>query len=116
MELEPTGSEAPWVIDSKFEPSRPNIDLVPRDRLTQALDSAVTKKLALVQAPAGYGKSTLLGEWFRNASRSEIRCAWLTLDVADSDANQFLSYVVLALARSGVEVSELETGARNGFF
>lgn len=115
MELEPTGSEAPWVIDSKFEPSRPNIDLVPRDRLTQALDSAVTKKLALVQAPAGYGKSTLLGEWFRNASRSEIRCAWLTLDVADSDANQFLSYVVLALARSGVEVSELETGARNGF-
>jgi LuxR family maltose regulon positive regulatory protein len=51
-------------------------------------------KLTLVSAPAGYGKTTLVGDWI---ARSEIPAAWLSLDVSDNDLARFLSYLIAAL-------------------
>jgi LuxR family maltose regulon positive regulatory protein len=69
-------------------------DLVRRARLSNALDRGISHaKLALITAPAGYGKTTLLGQW---AHTSRLRVAWLSLDEADNDLERFLRYLVTA--------------------
>jgi len=70
--------------------------LVPRRELVALLVTARERKLTLVCAPAGWGKSTLLSEWA--ASPEESRpFAWLSLDPADHDPVRFWSYVIGAL-------------------
>ena len=108
-------SDIPWVVDSKLEPSHPRPDLVRRNRLLSKIHGGVNKKLVLVVAPAGYGKSSLLGQWAAEAAEQNVRFAWLTLEPDEADTKQFLAYVVLVLARTGLELDELLTGARDGF-
>ena len=55
-------------------------DLVSRPRLLEQLKTGLQRKLTLVAAPAGYGKTTLLSEFVRN---NQIRTGWLTLDEGD---------------------------------
>ena len=50
--------------------------------------------VALLIAPAGYGKTTLLSEW---ATRDDRPFAWVTLDAADNDPTTLLSSIALAL-------------------
>jgi LuxR family maltose regulon positive regulatory protein len=75
-------------------PPRPNIVLRPRlvERLNEGL--AAGRKLALISASAGFGKTTLVGEWIANCERP---VAWLSLDEGDNDPVRFLSYLVAAL-------------------
>ena len=46
-------------------PVRP--ELVPRPRLIERLNAGLHRKLTLVSAPAGFGKTTLLSEWVSRA-------------------------------------------------
>ncbi len=74
-------------------PAGPN--LVSRPRLIERLDEGVhSTKLTLISAPAGYGKTTLLSEWFAAGDRP---VAWLSLDKGDNDLVSFLTYLVAAL-------------------
>ena len=74
-------------------PARPS--LVSRPRLIELLDEGIYKtKLTLVSAPPGYGKTTLLSEWF---ATSDSPVAWLSLDKGDNDLVGFLTYLVAAL-------------------
>ena len=75
-------------------PARKN--LVPRLRLIQMLNDAwqQEKKLTLVSASAGYGKTTLVTEWVRGI---EAKSAWLSLDETDNDPARFLTYLIAAL-------------------
>src|ERR687891_1891609 len=73
-------------------PPRPRAVL--RLRLTGHLNGGLNGKLTLVSAPAGFGKTTLLGEWVAGCERP---VAWLSLDEADSDPTRFLAYLVAAL-------------------
>ena len=73
-------------------PARPNA--VVRSRLIERLKVGLHGKLALISAPAGFGKTTLASEW---AAGSEWPVAWLSLDEGDSDPLRFLSYLVAAL-------------------
>ncbi|MBI4928455.1 MAG: AAA family ATPase, partial [Anaerolineae bacterium] len=52
------------------------------------------RKLTLISAPAGFGKTTLVGEWIRQC---ETPAAWLSLDEEDNDPIRFLTYLVAAL-------------------
>ncbi len=79
-------------------PVRP--ELVSRSRLTQRLDAALSmgRKLTLLSAPAGFGKTTLLSEWAHSRERSGARpVAWLSLDRDDSGPTRFVTYVIAAL-------------------
>lgn len=78
-------------------PSRPN--LVARPRLLAHLDEGLRagKRLALLSAPAGFGKTTLITEWVCAAAR-EI--AWLSLDEGDNDPLHFLAYLIAALQQA----------------
>lgn len=104
-----------WFIPSKIEPERPNIRLVERQRLTNRLTSWLQKKLILVIAPAGFGKSTLISQWRDSLREEQVLCPWLSLDENDFDGRQFLSYFTLSLAAAGFDLDELEVGAKNGF-
>ena len=75
-------------------PSRRRVVLRPRlvERLNEGL--AAGNKLTLVSAPAGFGKTTLVGEWVAGCGRP---AAWLSLDEGDSDPSRFLTYLIAAL-------------------
>jgi LuxR family transcriptional regulator, maltose regulon positive regulatory protein len=75
-------------------PLRPS--LVPRPRLIAQLDEGLRlgRKLTLISAPAGFGKSTLLSEWLsgRGSVTQSLPVAWLSLDERDNDLVRFLTY------------------------
>jgi LuxR family maltose regulon positive regulatory protein len=73
-------------------PVRP--EWVPRPRLVDRLIAGMDRKLTLLSAPAGYGKTTLLSEC---ATRCGRPVAWLTLDTGDNDPVRFWTYFVAAL-------------------
>jgi LuxR family maltose regulon positive regulatory protein len=69
-------------------------ELVSRPRLTERLQASLERKLTLVSAPAGFGKTTLLSEWGAQCGRP---VAWVSLDPGDNDPARFWSYVATAL-------------------
>ena len=69
-------------------------DLVSRPRLLKKLDEGVNKKLSLLSAPPGFGKTTLLSEWIH---KKKYPCAWFSIDERDNDPISFLTYLVAAL-------------------
>jgi LuxR family maltose regulon positive regulatory protein len=71
--------------------------LVARPRLTGLLDQVARARITIVQAPAGYGKSTLLVQWYQALRERGESVGWLSLDAADRDARKLLAYVVAAL-------------------
>lgn len=81
--------------------SRPN--LIRRERLLRYLDDglALGRKLTLVSAPAGFGKTTLISEWvhYRAETFPPCRCAWMTLDQGDNRLSHFLAYLVAAFQK-----------------
>lgn len=95
------------LLRTKFLIPRPRPELLPRPRLVDWLDTTSDKRLTLISAPAGYGKTTLLAD-FINASDSAF--AWFTLDAGDSDPTVFLTYLIEAL-RSMKRASEPLTRA-----
>jgi LuxR family maltose regulon positive regulatory protein len=76
-----------------YAPSVPP-DLVPRPALIERLDGGLRHKFTLISAPAGFGKTTLVAAWTRDAGRP---VAWLSLDADDNDPARFTSYLIAAL-------------------
>ena len=82
-------------------PPRPRAVL--RLRLTGHLNGGLNGKLTLVSAPAGFGKTTLLGEWVAGCERP---VAWLSMDEEDNDPTRFLAYFVAALQTIAPDIGE----------
>lgn len=70
---------------------------VSRPRLVKRLDEGLGRKLTLISAPAGFGKTTLLVDWIH---RHKIPAAWFSVDKGDNDPLHFLTYVILGLQSS----------------
>jgi LuxR family maltose regulon positive regulatory protein len=81
-------------ISTKLSPPLLPSPLVGRDRLLTRLDSALSYRLTLLAASAGWGKTTLLSAW---ATRSPFPLAWLSLDELDNDPTRFWVSVLSAL-------------------
>jgi LuxR family transcriptional regulator, maltose regulon positive regulatory protein len=93
------------LILAKLRPPEPTGDAVPRIALVTRLDEAFkagARVFALV-APAGYGKTTLLGQWLPT---TEARVAWLSLEPSENDPRSFLRHLVGALALAGVSIDQ----------
>ena len=95
------------LITTKFYVPSLKAELVARRRLTERLNQGIKGRLTLISAPAGFGKTTLLGEW---SLQSELPIAWVSLDDGDNDLGRFLTYLVAALGniRTGVGQDVLE--------
>ncbi len=65
-----------------------------RQRLVDKLNQGITKRLCLISAAAGYGKTTLVTAW---AQQSQRRIAWISLDQGDNEPTRFLAYLMAAL-------------------
>ena len=69
-------------------------ELVPRPHLIERLNAGLHRKLTLISAPAGFGKTMLLSEWVAGCGRP---VAWVSLDEGDNDPVRFLAYFVATL-------------------
>jgi LuxR family maltose regulon positive regulatory protein len=79
--------------------------VVCRTRLLERLDEGLQRRLTLIAAPAGFGKTTLVSEWLAGCSqpgRPGLCAAWLSLDEGDREPARFLSYLVAALQTVGL--------------
>ncbi|MBU0491937.1 MAG: tetratricopeptide repeat protein [Chloroflexi bacterium] len=74
-------------------------NLVPRPRLTAPLAAAPTRRLTLVVAPAGYGKTTLLREWAHSRGEITSPLLWYTLSELDNDPAHLLAGLAAAARR-----------------
>ena len=100
-----TGSER--LLHTKLMPPRLPSAVVPRQELLARLDAGLTKKVILVMAPTGFGKTTLVRAWMNERLKAEggkkkdkpqsPRFAWVTLDDHDNDPVRFWTYVCSAL-------------------
>jgi LuxR family maltose regulon positive regulatory protein len=98
------------LVATKLHVPRLRSGLVPRPELVAGLIAAEGCRLALICAPAGWGKSVLLSEW--NTSPEETRpFAWVSLDRGDSDPVRFWGYVIAALRTVGPELGEAALAA-----
>jgi LuxR family maltose regulon positive regulatory protein len=87
---------------TKLEPPRMRPGHVLRGDLVARLDQGLDRRLTLVAAPAGWGKTSLLAEWL--TVQDEVAFGWLSLDEDDNDPARFWGYVSAALRKAGVDV------------
>ena len=89
------------ILSTKLHIPPPRPSIVRRPRLIEHLNEglAAGRKLTLISAPAGCGKTTLISEWLagRGGVTPPLPAAWLSLDIGDSDPVRFLAYLVTAL-------------------
>ena len=100
-----------FVLTTKLYIPRTRPELVSRPHLIKKLNQGLHRKLTLISAPAGFGKTTLVSDWIANlqldgekgiqlakrTSGNKNRVAWLSLDEGDNDLNSFLIYFIAAL-------------------
>jgi LuxR family transcriptional regulator, maltose regulon positive regulatory protein len=82
------------ILTTKLYVPQPQPNAVIRPRLIERLNQGLLRKLTLVSAPAGFGKTTAVSEWIAGCERP---VAWLSLDEMDSNPNRFVAYLVAAL-------------------
>lgn len=81
------------LLRSKYSLPQLNKRVVVRSQLLERLAHSLDKRLILISAPAGFGKTTLLNQWLHQSSHP---VAWLSLDRNDNDIQSFLSYLISA--------------------
>lgn len=86
----------PAVLAAKFQSPGRRADTLLRARLVDALRVHRDRRLLLVVAPAGFGKTTLLADYAGDAA--SVVC-WLNLDEGDADLTDFVQVVVQAIGR-----------------
>ncbi|SHN33953.1 LuxR C-terminal-related transcriptional regulator [Gracilibacillus kekensis] len=84
------------ILSTKLHIPLAKSEMVPRTHLFRYLNESLDKKLTLVSAPAGYGKTTLVGEWI---AQSEYKAAWISLDEYDNDPFRFLQYLMFSIRK-----------------
>ena len=79
-------------------------EIVHRTRLLEQLNDGLYRKLTLISAPAGFGKTTLISEWVESLSsadqkgrQADYNIGWLSIDKGDNDRVQFLAYIIASL-------------------
>jgi len=84
------------VLESKLRPAPIRRNWVERQALHDRLVNAADRKVVLVGAPIGYGKTNLLDQW-RSDPREARPFAWVTLDASDNEPLRFWTYLIEAI-------------------
>lgn len=84
------------ILHTKLNTPRLQPDLVLRPNLVERLAQGASRKLTLISAPAGFGKTTIASMWVAQAS---LPAAWLSLGPEDNDLARFLAYLIAAFQR-----------------
>lgn len=98
---------------TRFEPPVSGKRLVQRRGLLQALQRAEPRRLTIVTAPAGYGKTSVGAQWYEMLRGQGYLLSWVPLDPEHSEQSQFILAMLDALApltkegRSGLDASSM---------
>eukprot|EP00903_Cladosiphon_okamuranus_P005168 g5166.t1 len=87
------------LLTTKFLRPTSDARAVKRDRLSDLLETHGPKRLNLVIAPAGFGKTTLVAQWCAQVTSPT---AWLSLDEHDDEPRRFWQYVIGAFEQAGL--------------
>ncbi len=82
------------VTRTKILVPRRRTEIITRQRLLDTLNEVLDNKLMIIAAPAGYGKTSLLVDYF---TRNEIPVCWYALDALDSDAERFIAHFIASI-------------------
>ena len=104
---------APWLIKAKVSPPRHNTTAFFREGLTKRLAEARSQSITLIEAPAGFGKSTLLAQTIQDMASDDVLTAWLSTEEAD-DPDSYISYMAFAFHVAGLDM--LKTGLLSAHF
>ena len=96
--------EAARLNTMKFAPPSSANSAVPRESVAELIIHS-EENIVLVNAPAGFGKTTALSQVFRQLDAQGIPVVWLTLDAADNHIGRFGMYVSAALSQALPELS-----------
>jgi LuxR family maltose regulon positive regulatory protein len=96
------------ILATKLYIPRLQPNVVSRPRLIERLNEGLHRKLTLISAPAGFGKTTLVSEWVEGIERP---VAWLSLDEGENELSRFLTYLVAALQVIAVNIGAGVLGA-----
>jgi serine/threonine-protein kinase PknK len=104
-------TRAARIVATRIQPPTYFGKLVARDRLIDLLRANRTKRLALIHAPAGFGKTTLAMQWQRELRAEGVLTGWISLDRDDNDVFSFLRSLIEAARRVeptvGAELADL---------
>ena len=81
------------IVKPKLRATIPRHGQVIRPRLLELLGNASDRRITLVSAPAGYGKTTLLAQWLQ-AGDAGLSIAWVSLDEQDNDPVRLWRHIV----------------------
>lgn len=93
----PATSTDPRVVPAKVRVPTPRLDVVARPRLLDRLADP-DRRVVLVSAPAGSGKTVLILDWLRQEGPAT---AWLSIGPLDNDPPRFLAHLAAALRAAG---------------
>ena len=100
------------VLSGKLRPPPLGDHTLPRVHLLNRLMNE-QQRFILVQSPAGYGKSTLLAQWYSYRVKKNLKTAWVSFDPIDSSALTVLMYIVNALQEAGLDLIALRNFMSN---
>lgn len=89
------------------------VTLAKRERLFQFMRISADCRVVLIDAPAGYGKTWLLGRRYAELRATGAAVVWLGIE--EADATQFLTMLVEGLGRAGVEMGSVDAMAAQEF-
>ena len=108
------------LLQTKLYIPPPRPELVARTRLITQLNEGLHRKLTLVSAPAGFGKTTLVSNWITDLRENHLienrkskivnRTVWFSLDTTDNDPVHFLAYFLVALAQADPNLKDILQG------
>ncbi len=79
----------------KLRPPHLHNSLIARTDLLRRLNAGLEGRLTVLSAPAGYGKTTLVGQWITHYAVLDMT-AWVSLDAGDNDPVRFWRYIIAA--------------------
>lgn len=94
----------PVFLKTKISAPRQAVVVLRRPRLLERLSAGRSRRVTLLEAPAGFGKTTLLAQWRELLLAEGVQVAWLTLD-ADDSGERLAAYLAFTLQEAGVDMS-----------
>ena len=100
-------AKSSWLLKAKVLAPELPAGYVRRRSLLRRLEGLSERRLTVLQAPAGFGKTTALADIVQDRKHREVVVGWLSLD-DDDTPNLFGSYLAYAFEEAGLELGLLD--------
>lgn len=102
------------LIQTKLTPPHNAVTTLSRHGLVNRIVASASRPLTMINAPAGYGKTTLLGQCYARWKSEGMVVGWYSVDDRRFESEQFFAYVMYALHRAGLPLPYSEQAITGG--